>query len=107
MSGQFRCLHPYVSQRLVSLFETLARKYMRLEERIKIAQTLPQPHSPPVDTTVNAEGQVTSVEKAHSTSTTEASVASSADISPDLVSVQKNNIYRNPNYSFLSSSNGN
>lgn len=84
MSGQFRCLHPYVSQRLVSLFETLARKYMRLEERIKNAQTLPQPHSPPVDTTVNAEGQVSSVEKGHAT--TELTEAPSTDISPDLVS---------------------
>lgn len=30
MSGHFRHLHPYVSQRLVSLFETLAKKYHRL-----------------------------------------------------------------------------
>lgn len=30
MSGQFRHLHPYVSQRLVSLFETLAKKHARL-----------------------------------------------------------------------------
>ncbi|CAH0550083.1 unnamed protein product [Brassicogethes aeneus] len=30
MSAQFRDLHPYVSQRLVSLFETIARKYQRL-----------------------------------------------------------------------------
>lgn len=30
MSGQFRQLHPYVSQRLVSLFETLAKKHARL-----------------------------------------------------------------------------
>lgn len=30
MSGQFRSLHPYVAQRLVSLFETLAKKHARL-----------------------------------------------------------------------------
>lgn len=30
MSGQFRSLHPYVAQRLVSLFETLAKKHVRL-----------------------------------------------------------------------------
>lgn len=30
MSGQFRTLHPYVAQRLVSLFETLAKKHARL-----------------------------------------------------------------------------
>lgn len=34
MSGQFRTLHPYVSQRLVSLFETLARKHTRLAEQV-------------------------------------------------------------------------
>lgn len=31
MSGQFRHLHPYVSQRLVSIFETLAKKHARLQ----------------------------------------------------------------------------
>ncbi|XP_069703683.1 dymeclin isoform X2 [Periplaneta americana] len=35
MSGQFRALHPYVSQRLVSLFETLARKHARLAEQLR------------------------------------------------------------------------
>lgn len=30
MSAEFRDLHPYVSQRLISLFETLAKKYQRL-----------------------------------------------------------------------------
>lgn len=35
MSGQFRSLHPYVAQRLVSLFETLAKKHARLETDIK------------------------------------------------------------------------
>lgn len=35
MSGQFRSLHPYVSQRLVSLFETLAKKFIRLETQLK------------------------------------------------------------------------
>ncbi|KAF4518163.1 hypothetical protein B566_EDAN007854, partial [Ephemera danica] len=34
MSGQFRCLHPYVSQRLISLFETLARKHTRLVDTL-------------------------------------------------------------------------
>ncbi|KAK9873979.1 hypothetical protein WA026_002330 [Henosepilachna vigintioctopunctata] len=34
MSSEFRDLHPYVSQRLVSLFETLARKYQRLAKTI-------------------------------------------------------------------------
>merc|ERR1712037_1050051 len=32
MSSQFRNLHPYVAQRIVSLFETLARKHGRLVE---------------------------------------------------------------------------
>lgn len=35
MSAHFRNLHPYVSQRLVSLFETLAKKYNRLVTRLK------------------------------------------------------------------------
>lgn len=35
MSAHFRNLHPYVSQRLVSLFETLAKKYNRLVSRLK------------------------------------------------------------------------
>ena len=30
MSSQFRNLHPYVSQRIVSMFETLAKKHNRL-----------------------------------------------------------------------------
>lgn len=42
MSSKFRYLHPYVSQRLVSLWETLAKKYTRLQaqlEDIKKAET--------------------------------------------------------------------
>lgn len=35
MSSQFRELHPYVSQRLISLYETLAKKYHKLVERMK------------------------------------------------------------------------
>uniref|UniRef100_A0A2M4BFM6 Dymeclin n=1 Tax=Anopheles marajoara TaxID=58244 RepID=A0A2M4BFM6_9DIPT len=35
MSGQFRQLHPYVAQRLVSLFETLAKKHARLDHQLK------------------------------------------------------------------------
>lgn len=34
MSSQFRNLHPYVSQRLVSLFETLAKRFQRLQIRL-------------------------------------------------------------------------
>ncbi|KAF5307529.1 hypothetical protein FQR65_LT06884 [Abscondita terminalis] len=35
MSGQFRDLHPYVSQRLVSLFETLAKRYNRYLKNVE------------------------------------------------------------------------
>ncbi|XP_011501964.1 PREDICTED: dymeclin [Ceratosolen solmsi marchali] len=35
MSSQFRLLHPYVSQRLISLFETLAKKYIKLESTVR------------------------------------------------------------------------
>lgn len=34
MSAEFRDLHPYVSQRLVSLFETIAKKYQRLVQTL-------------------------------------------------------------------------
>lgn len=39
MSAQFTSLHPYVSQRLLSLFETLAKKYARLEAKIRTQST--------------------------------------------------------------------
>lgn len=35
MSSQFRELHPYVSQRLISLYETLAKKYHKFVEQMK------------------------------------------------------------------------
>jgi dymeclin len=35
MSSQFRFLHQYVSQRLVSLFETLAKKHARLQSQLE------------------------------------------------------------------------
>lgn len=34
MSGQFRGLHPYVTQRIVSLFENLAKKHIRILQEI-------------------------------------------------------------------------
>lgn len=40
MSAQFRNLHPYVAQRLISLFETLARKHTRLDAQLKDPQTI-------------------------------------------------------------------
>ncbi|XP_030765686.1 dymeclin isoform X2 [Sitophilus oryzae] len=39
MSSQFRDLHPYVSQRLVSLFETIAKKYQKLSKRLENNKT--------------------------------------------------------------------
>ncbi|KAG5333562.1 DYM protein, partial [Acromyrmex heyeri] len=56
MSAQFTSLHPYVSQRLLSLFETLAKKHARLEARIlELTQstTLPSNNSVVLDTTVD------------------------------------------------------
>merc|ERR1712214_232833 len=35
MSSQFKNLHPYVCQRIVSLFETLARKHSRLVDGLQ------------------------------------------------------------------------
>ncbi|XP_042890288.1 dymeclin-like isoform X2 [Penaeus japonicus] len=40
MSSQFRSLHPYVCQRLVSLFETLAKRHARLCESLKHTEDL-------------------------------------------------------------------
>ncbi|XP_052893821.1 dymeclin isoform X1 [Anopheles moucheti] len=47
MSGQFQSLHPYVAQRLVSLFETLAKKHARLDQQLK------QPNGPNGDPDVS------------------------------------------------------
>ncbi|XP_053989057.1 dymeclin isoform X2 [Hylaeus anthracinus] len=41
MSAQFTSLHPYVSQRLLSLFETLAKKHVRLETKIRAQPSVP------------------------------------------------------------------
>ncbi|KAL7646893.1 UNVERIFIED_CONTAM: hypothetical protein RMT77_002150 [Armadillidium vulgare] len=40
MSSQFRSLHPYVCQRIVNLFETLARKHTKLSEALKQSENL-------------------------------------------------------------------
>lgn len=53
MSAQFRSLHPYVSQRLLSLFETLAKKYARLESNIHT-----QSSGSTESTVVNVNGNV-------------------------------------------------
>uniref|UniRef100_A0A182SCL3 Dymeclin n=1 Tax=Anopheles maculatus TaxID=74869 RepID=A0A182SCL3_9DIPT len=56
MSGQFQSLHPYVAQRLVSLFETLAKKHARLDQQLK------QPNGPngEPDVTIPIGGGLTS-----------------------------------------------
>lgn len=54
MSAQFRSLHPYVSQRLLSLFETLAKKYARLESNIHTQSANSE------STVVNVNGNVVS-----------------------------------------------
>lgn len=53
MSAQFMSLHPYVSQRLLSLFETVARKHARLEAKIKALSTVSSE-----STTINVNGTV-------------------------------------------------
>lgn len=50
MSAQFTSLHPYVSQRLLSLFETLAKKHARLETKIR---TQPSVSSDNITITIN------------------------------------------------------
>ncbi|KAG6797925.1 dymeclin [Apis mellifera caucasica] len=51
MSAQFTSLHPYVSQRLLSLFETLAKKHARLETKIRT-----QPSVSSDNTTITING---------------------------------------------------
>ena len=41
MSAQFHALHPYVTQRLVSLYAVLAKKHGRVQEQIKQAEQNP------------------------------------------------------------------
>lgn len=53
MSSQFMSLHPYVSQRLLSLFETLAKKHARLEAKIRT-----QPAVTSDSTTVAVNGTI-------------------------------------------------
>ena len=43
MSAEFRQLHPYVCQRLVSLFELLARRHGRQLEALRAAAAEPGP----------------------------------------------------------------
>ncbi|XP_011698062.1 PREDICTED: dymeclin isoform X2 [Wasmannia auropunctata] len=61
MSAQFTSLHPYVSQRLLSLFETLAKKHARLEARIleMTQSTTLSPKNSLVDTAINTTINVT------------------------------------------------
>lgn len=55
MSSQFRNLHPYVSQRLVSLFETLAKRFQRLQTRLEEQKNEQQTE---VRVTVNGEDNI-------------------------------------------------
>lgn len=56
MSAQFRELHPYVSQRLVSLFETLAKRYQKLEQKLEQQQ---QPRNGEITVAVMQENMET------------------------------------------------
>ncbi|XP_049955035.1 dymeclin isoform X1 [Schistocerca serialis cubense] len=62
MSSQFRNLHPYVTQRLVSLFETLAKKHIRLEEQL---------HRNTSDVAVNVDDDAAAVDLAQDVSVLE------------------------------------
>lgn len=57
MSAQFTSLHPYVSQRLLSLFETLARKHTRLEAKIHALTSVSSE-----STTINVNGSVSNTD---------------------------------------------
>lgn len=57
MSSQFRFLHQYVSQRLVSLFETLAKKHVRLQAQL---ESIKQSESSVVEVTEDVVRNTTS-----------------------------------------------
>ena len=57
MSAQFTSLHPYVSQRLLSLFETLAKKHVRLEAKIQA-----QPSVSSDNTSITVNGTTTNTD---------------------------------------------
>ncbi|CAK9802176.1 GA20914 [Anthophora plagiata] len=57
MSAQFTSLHPYVSQRLLSLFETLAKKHARLETKIRTQSSVSSD-----STTVTVNGTTTNTD---------------------------------------------
>lgn len=60
MSSHFSNLHSYVSQRLLSLFETLAKKYHRLENELKIRQESLRDTKPHANNVNNAQEGATS-----------------------------------------------
>ncbi|KAK5648996.1 hypothetical protein RI129_003888 [Pyrocoelia pectoralis] len=59
MSGQFRDLHPYVSQRLVSLFETLARRYRKISQQLDTEK----PNEVTVNVTTESEEDILVLEE--------------------------------------------
>ncbi|KAG5324995.1 DYM protein, partial [Pseudoatta argentina] len=89
MSAQFTSLHPYVSQRLLSLFETLAKKHARLEARIlELTQstTLPSNNSAVLDTTVDTINVHTKSGKANASTV---STVTNEDLIQDLTILEE------------------
>lgn len=90
MSAQFTSLHPYVSQRLLSLFETLAKKHARLEARIleqTQLTTLPSNDSIVLNTTINTTINVTVSGKGADASTV--STVTNEDLIQDLTILEE------------------
>jgi len=65
MSSKFRSLHPYVAQRLVSVFETLAKRHLKLIEKLEgqSTSTSSKTESEKASETVNLSSVVKRVEK--------------------------------------------
>ncbi len=64
MSSQFKNLHPYVSQRIVSMFEALARKHSRLVATLQQAGAGGEPEGYDEDSPLNeAIADVTALEE--------------------------------------------
>ncbi|XP_018307087.1 dymeclin [Mycetomoellerius zeteki] len=92
MSAQFTSLHPYVSQRLLSLFETLAKKHARLEARIlELTQstTLPSNNSVVLDTTIDTAINMNVHTKSGKANASTVSIVTNEDLIQDLTILEE------------------
>ncbi|KYN04267.1 PREDICTED: dymeclin [Cyphomyrmex costatus] len=92
MSAQFTSLHPYVSQRLLSLFETLAKKHSRLEARIlELTQStnLPSNNSVVLDTSIDMAIDINDHTKSEKANASTVSTITNEDLIQDLTILEE------------------